>query len=305
MDRIRQLLGKLTARAEHVLARANRRLGGIPLLLKQTFDSYNAHDGTFVAGAMAYYFLFALFPLVLALIAIGSLFFETGRARAAAIEFISRALPAQEATVARNIDLVLAQRGPISVVAALGLIYSASGLFGVLLAVVNRAWACPAGRPSYIQRLLAVALVLALVPFYFLSASVTTALQAVRGAGFLVGLGMAEVTTLFTVLSLLLSIALTAGLFLILYWKLPATRVRFADAGPAALAASLTWEAARQFYAWYLSLFTRFTLVYGSVAAIIGLLSWLYLTAFIILLGVELSAQIAERRGRGPSACKT
>jgi membrane protein len=303
VKRIRHLLGDLAGKAQQGLARANRRLGGVPFLLKRTFDAYNAHDGTFISAAMAYYFFFTLFPLVLALTAIGSFFVETEEARQSAIEFAARTLPVFEETIARNIDLVLDQRGTIGILATLGLIYAASGLFGMLLTVVNRTWACRGARPSYIQRLLAIALVVVLALLFFAIATATTTFEAMIGTGIVAALGAQATATLYTALSLVLSIIVTSGALLILYWKLPATTVRFADAWPAALAAGVAWEGVRQLYAWYLSRFVDFTLVYGSLAAIIGLLSWFYLTGFIILLGAELSAQIAEDRGRGPSVC--
>ncbi len=304
MNRIRERLAALGQRASDAFARLDRRLAGIPRLLLRTLDGYNAHDGVFVSAAMAYYFFFALFPLVLALIALGSLYLDTERAKQAAINLVSQALPVFEDAIARNIDLVLAQRGPITILATLGLIYSASGLFGVLLAVVNRAWNCPRGRSSLIQRLLAIGLVLALALFLFLSLFLTTAFEAAgmslaRG----LGLGAQEMNTLFNVTSMLISFAITSALFLTLYWKLPATRVRFADAWPAAVAAGVTWVAARSFFAWYLSVFTQYALVYGAFATIIGFLTWLYLTGYIIQLGAELSVQIAARRGRGPGFC--
>jgi membrane protein len=312
MDRIRQLASRVIDRLEDALgrlerrlARANRRLAGLPLLLKQTFDSYNAHDGTFVSAAIAYYFFFTLFPLTLALVAIGSLFFESGQAQRAVIDAVSRISPGLSDIIASNIAVALAQRGAITVLATLGLIYSASGLFGVLLAVVNRIWACPSGRPSYIQRLLAIALVLILAAVFYITAFVTTGFQALSRS-FVAGLGLnpSQVDLIYTAASIISSVVVVSSVLLVLYWKLPATQVEFGDAWPAAVAAGVVWEAVRELYAFYLSRFRNLTIVYGSLAAIIGLLSWFYLTGFIILLGGELSAQIAERRNRGPSSCR-
>ena len=304
MKRVRQLLARLSHRVQDALHRVNRALGGVPLLLKRTLDAYNAHDGTFVSAAMAYYFFFTLFPLVLAMITIGSLFLGTQQARETAIELIGRLIPALRDTIAQVIDQVLAQRGAVGIVALLGLVYSASGLFGVLLAAVDRAWGCLTQRSSLARRVLSVVLVLVLSLIFFLSALATTAFEALRQRGFEpIGLSEEQAATLYMVTSLVLSLALTVGAFLVLYWRLPAARVHLGDAWPAALASGIAWETARQLYAWYLSRFANFTLVYGSLAAVIGLLTWFYLTAYIILLGTELTAQLAERHGRKPGTC--
>lgn len=304
MNRIRQYLEGLLRRGRRAVSRADRRLGRVPSLLKAALDSYNSHDGTFISAALAYYFFFTLFPLILALITIGSLFFESERAKAAVIDIISRAVPVFQNVIVQNVDQVLRQRGAVGILAALGFIYSASGLFGALLAVENRIWACPAARPSYIQRLLAIALVLVFSAFLFLTAMVTTVFETVVDLARRAGLQPQAAMVLYSVTSIIGSAAISAAVFLFIYWQLPATKVYLADAWPAALAAALVWEGVRLLYAWYLSRFTNFSLVYGSLAAIIGLLSWLYLTGFILLLGAELSGQIAERRGRGPTSCK-
>ncbi len=303
MDRIRESLSRLGKMASAALARINERLGGIPLLLKRTIDSYNAHDGFFVGAAMAYYFFFALFPLILALIVIGSYFLGTQQARQATVRLISAAVPVLQSAVVASIDQVLAQRGTITILATLGFIYAASGLFGVMLVVVNRAWHSEGRRSLPVQQALAVALVVVFALFYFLYFAATTAFAAAgASAARFLGLSPATLATLFAGISVLASFIISAALFLVLYWKLPAARVEFADAWPAAVATAVAWELIRTFFTWYLSRFTRFNLVYGSFAAIIGFLTWLYLTGYIIQLGAELSAQIANRRGRGPES---
>ncbi len=303
MRRDRGRLEDLVRAAGHRLEAANRRLGGLPGLFKDTFDSYNAHDGTFVSAAMAYYFFFTLFPLALALIAIGSLFFRTEQAKEQVIDVLLRVIPVSRELITSTIDQVVSQAGAIGILATLGFIYGASGLFGLLLAVVNRTWECPRARPSYIQRLFALGLVFAFAGFIFLVSLATTSFEALSRAG-ATGLTPEQGAALYTATSLVGSLLVMAGLFLILFWKLPATRVHFADAWPAASLTAAAWVLVRELYTWYLSRFTNYTLVYGSLAAIIGLLAWFYLTGFIILLGVELSAQIANRRGRGPRQCR-
>jgi len=295
MRGLRRRLDELLRAAHLAWAALDRRLGGIPRLLKETFDSYNAHDGTFVSAAMAYYFFFTLFPLALALVVIGSLFFRSEQAQAEVIDIIVQTIPVSRELVSSIISQVVAQAGAVSILAALGFIYGASGLFGVLLAVVNRVWECPAARPSYIQRLLAIVLVLAFAVFIFLVSLATTALETLTGM---------QAATLYNAVSQIGTVLVVAGLFLVLFWQLPATRVYFADAWRAALITAVVWEAARRLYAWYLSRFVDYTVVYGSLAAIIGLLAWFYLSGFIILLGVELAAQIANRRERGPRQCR-
>ena len=283
------------------LARLDRRLGGVPSLLKATLDSYNAHDGVFVSAAMAYFFLFAVFPLVLALVSLGSLFLQSDRAREAVVEFTARVLPGFEGVITENINQVLAQRGSVGVIALLGLIWAGSGLFGALLTVMDRAWGCRGQRPVHLHRLLSLGLVVVLGLVFLVSTFSPALFELIRRAEVSVLGPQARPGVLSRFLPMLASTLVTLTVFLVLYWKLPSARVAFADAWPAAVAAGLTWEAAKQLFAWYLATFTRLNLVYGSLAAVIGLLTWFYVTAQIILLGAEMTVQIANKRGRGPA----
>ena len=69
--------------------------------------------------------------------------------------------------------------------------------------------------------------------------------------------------------------------------------------GMGGLMAGLIWEAARRLYAWYLASFASYSLIYGSVGAIIGFLLWSYLSAMIVLLGAEFTAQHTYWRRAG------
>jgi len=261
MQRLRQRLGDLVQRAGHAAAGINRRLGGIPALLKDTFDSYNAHDGTLVSAAIAYYFFFTLFPLALALIAIGSLFLQAEQAKMQVTAVLVRVIPVAPEIIVGVIDQVVTQAGAIGILATLSFVYGASGLFGLLLTVINRIWACVGVRPSYVQRLLAIGLVFGFAVVVFLVSLATTAFEALSFTG-LTGEAAAAVNRGVSVVG---SVFIIGGLFLVLFWQLPATRVRFADAWPAAVATAVVWEAARELYGWYLSRFTRYTVVYGSL----------------------------------------
>lgn len=66
----------------------------------------------------------------------------------------------------------------------------------------------------------------------------------------------------------------------------PRTR-RWRKTLPGAVIATLTWFLATLGYGWYLTRFANYTVIYGSLAAVIATLVWLYITSFSILLGAE------------------
>ncbi len=65
---------------------------------------------------------------------------------------------------------------------------------------------------------------------------------------------------------------------------------------PGAVFAVLMWAAASYGFSEYLSNFGRYNEVYGSIGAVVALLMWLYFSAFLVLLGGALNAQIERRK---------
>jgi membrane protein len=60
-------------------------------------------------------------------------------------------------------------------------------------------------------------------------------------------------------------------------------------------AATLAWLAASALFSWYASNFGKFNETYGSLGAAIGFMTWLWVSAIVILLGAELDAEIEHQ----------
>jgi YihY family inner membrane protein len=86
-------------------------------------------------------------------------------------------------------------------------------------------------------------------------------------------------------------------IFWLLYYIVPATRVRVMAAFWGALLAALAWELVTDAFTWILSSgLVHYELVYGSLGAIIALLFWIYLISWILLFGAYLTAAIDESK---------
>lgn len=64
---------------------------------------------------------------------------------------------------------------------------------------------------------------------------------------------------------------------------------------PGAMFAAVTWLVASLLFSWYVANFEDYNETYGTVGAVIGLLTWMWLSATIILVGAELNSE-AERQ---------
>ncbi len=83
-----------------------------------------------------------------------------------------------------------------------------------------------------------------------------------------------------------------------IYSIVPTQRLRLRDALPGTVAATMGWLAASIGFSVYVENFSKYTLLYGSIGAMIVLMLWLYLTGAVLIMGSELNAVIYAYRTR-------
>jgi membrane protein len=250
------------------------------------------------AAAIAFYTLFSFFPLIIILLNIGGVFiyrFGLETSIAGSARFY---LPVGSDLVEENLRRITSSSGPTSLVALLLLTWTASGAFIPLELALNRAWGVKKERNFFFQRIVAASMALLCGTFILLSVCATAMIgrfdRFVRAvfpeAGKLV---VTEI--LFEVLVVVVSFFLTVSVFALIYKLVPYTRIRFSQVTPAAIMAAWTWELAK--YAFTTSIrFSNYKNVYGSIATIIIILTWVYLSAAILLFFAEYSAQMQRKR---------
>ena len=85
------------------------------------------------------------------------------------------------------------------------------------------------------------------------------------------------------------------GAFTFLYIFIPNTRVRFRDVWPGAIMAGLLWRLALSGFGWYVRDLSRFS-IHGTIASVVVFLLWVYVSAIILLYGVEMTVAYARIR---------
>ena len=294
---------RIQHRIERLYVIADRILGGRLTVLLRTAVAFDQHDNAIMSRSIAFYALFSLFPLLLLLMTFASSVLETEEAQTVVLEAVDRLVPFLTELVAENMKQVLESRNTIGILAGLGLLWSASGVFTALYRAVNRAWGNPKSDLFWSEKLYGLAvvmvagLILVATTLYSTMVSVVRSWQvplwgwqpfADPAGGRWVGW-----------LSALVPAAISVVTFTVLYRTTPLNKVRWRDVWLGGLLAGLLWEAGRQLYAWYLANFARYSLIYGSVGVIIGFLLWAYLSSMILLMGAEFTAQHTQWRRSG------
>ncbi len=264
------------------------------IVTRNALKAFSRHRTGRMAAALAYYAIFSLFPLLLLLLAVIGHLLNEGwpvalDARDYLVQLTSEVLPAAGDWVNGAIATVQAARGTSGVIGILGLLWSASGVINHLHIALDQIWGfdeTPAFRLTIKRRVVSISLVLGLALLLF-------AVQMLKSITYV----LANLTDLVPGKALvsgavtwLLPFIIATVVFAVMYRTFPSLPVSWAEVWPGALLAGVGWETLKLLFALYAIEFANWQAVYGPVASVIGLLTWLYLSFTVILFGAEFSA---------------
>jgi membrane protein len=283
---------------EYLYASVDRRLGGRLVLLHRTWLAASEEEVRLQARSIAYYALLSLFPLLVFVVSLSGSVLESQDTQQTILSYVERYVPAAQGFVRDNIDQVLRVRGTAGVLGLVGLLWAGSGVFGEIYRGVNRAWGSPERQALLVDRLFGLSMVLGLGLFLVVTVLSGTVLEVMRSWQVsILGWWPYADRTIGTLLgwgSALLQAAVSVLVFVMIYRFIPRADVTWRDVWPGGLMAGLAWEAVKRFFTWYMVNAARFSVIYGSVGAIIGFLLWSYAGAMILLVGAEFTAQYSR-----------
>ncbi len=270
-----------------------RKIPGIDVLA-QTVQAYNEDRNSLFAAALSYYALLSIFPFMLFLLAVSSPFLQSEEAVRWVTGAIGGYFPTGLELIRSTLYEVTRLRGPLTIAAAAGFLWSASGVFDTLQLAINRAFRVQRPRPVWRGRIFSLGMVIVASLLFAASFVNTTAMR------FAIHYRIVPRDQMFLQYFQIAS-GIVAGvlIFGLIYRYVPFdSGVRWRDIWLSAVLAAVLWEIAKLAFAWYLTNFALLNLVYGSVGAIIALMIWGYITAVIMLMGAELAAVRAGARRR-------
>ncbi len=266
-------------------------------LAYRTARELSNDDATHMAAGVAYYAVLSVFPLLLGLVALFSLFLDSQTVRDRLFEFVRTYLPASVDLLERNIENVARLRGILGLASILGFFWSASAVFGAIARALNRAWDVKDERPFYIQKALHLGMGLGVGLLFLLSLGATTAIGILARVDLrlpgginpldnaVIQYGSRVVTALFTL-----------AIFLLVYRYVPNVRTPWRYIWPGALLGTVLFEVGKNLFILYLNNFANYQQVYGSLASVVILLVWTYTSAYILILGAEFTAEYARMK---------
>ena len=173
-------------------------------------------------------------------------------------------------------------------------------MFGAITAAVNHAWGVEKQRSFLKHRMVSFLMLLAAGATLLLTVILFSAGEVVETTWFaqvverfpglqtLAGFGVRYAATLMLIL----------GVGLVFYF-IPNAKVRFRDVWMGAVITGLLWRGAYAGFAWYMRDLSRFS-IHGSIGAVVAFMFWIYISAVILLYGVEFTAAYGRLRRRRP-----
>ena len=260
-----------------------------------TVNEFLHKNCPYIAGAIAFYTLLSIFPLLLAIISVlGYLGPSTEEAQLELTMRLADVIPVSSDLIGQTVASVVSARVVTGVVGIVGLFWMSTVVFGAIRKGINAAWGITVPRSFLKERLIDLALMLGAGLVLLVVLFSVPALGIVREATIVVAPDSVFFNNMiWNVTSRLLLPALAFVTFLVLYRFLPNTDVKLSNIWAGALGASLAFDAANLAFVWYVQNYGHYNLIYGSVGTILAMLTWVYLSSIILLFGALITSRYA------------
>lgn len=275
-------------------------------ILTQSLHQFHENDLFTPAAAMSYFGLLTLFPALLIVLTLSNQIGAGGDLMRRIVEVYPGSGEFLRTTV-RSLSNV----GTGAIISCVVVVlWAGSWVFAVIERALNRIWGTRPrtflhGRALTLGMIGAVGVLLILSVF---TTSVLVGLQQLAAelplrlhdsVAFLSVVGDAFWQLLFA----LASGCVTVALFLLVYRLVPNGRVHTRDTIPSAVAAGLLWEVAKYVFAWSLQYF-HYDQIYGSVGAVVAVLTWSYVSSLILMFGAQLSVVLHQEHSVAETAAR-
>lgn len=267
-----------------------RRMKRWGLFLRRLQREIGYDDCMGMAAQIAYFMMLGLFPLLLFIISLLSFLpiLEPDQVLANLSDTIP---PASYELVSNTIHSLLSQNdGAILGLGLLAALWSGSIGVGALITTINRAYNIYPKRNIVYQKMLAIFLTIVLSAFVLISTFTILSGPDVTQLVFQ-KLGLPFSSSSFW-MNMRLPLVLFSNLFAFsfVYYVAPEAKQRFVWVLPGACTSTILWFGASSLFRIFVSKFGSYNLTYGSIAAFIVLIVWLWISGFIFLLGAEINA---------------
>ena len=264
--------------------------------LKRTLTEFQEDNLSDWAAALTYYGLLSLFPALIAMVSLIGIFGDPQTTTQKLTEIITEIGPSSGAeTFEGPIKSITENQSAAGFAFILGLaaaLWSASGYVGAFTRASNIIYETPEGRPFWKLRPLQIAVTLAMIIMMALLAiGLVLTGPVVEAVANPIGLSSTAVDV-WNIAKWPVMAAIFILMVDVLYYTTPNVKLRgFKWVTPGAILAIVVWAIASALFAFYVSNFSSYDKTYGTLAGLVVLLLWFWITNLAILFGHQMNAE--------------
>jgi membrane protein len=260
-----------------------------------------AHGVLGLGAQTAYYFFFSLFPILLFTAPLLAVVGDRQRTMQLILGTLAPAIPREALALVEGVlhDVVFVKGAPgvISVGALLAL-WTGSNVFSSLTDALNRAFGVPETRPWWKVTLLAmsfvigagIAMLVATTLFVFGKPIMHTIANTI-------GLGDTTVVV-WSIAQPVIAIGLVIAVGMAVFHVLPNVHLTWTEALLGSVTATALWMIVTIAFRLYTKHFSTYNKTYGTIGAVIVLLTWMYLSMLSVLVGGEVASEVHDGAGK-------
>jgi membrane protein len=272
-------------------------------VLKRAFAFMSTDRVTLTAAGVSYYTLLALFPALAALVSVYGLI-TNANSLSAHLDTLAGIVPESilgfiSGELNRLIQNSPGRLGISAAVSLLVALWSANGGVKSMFWAMNMAYDTEEQRSFIKLNLITLAFTLAAMVVFVVVINALVVIPLLVGALELGALGS------------LLGTVIPGAIAFVMVYAAIAVVYRFGPSRPpagwrwitpGAVAAAIVWLIASVGFSFYLSNFSNYDATYGTLGTAIGLLIWLYISAFIVIVGADVNAELEKQAMGGAKA---
>ncbi|CAD2079538.1 YihY/virulence factor BrkB family protein [Phocicoccus pinnipedialis] len=255
---------------------------------------FSKDNTTGMAAQLAYYFLLAIFPALIFLLSIVPMFNVDADNLT---NMINQYAPEQISGLLDGIinEVMNTKSGGLFSIGLILTLWSASNGMNQLMNAFNVAYDIEDTRNPIVARILSVIFTI-LLALAVVGTFVFTILGDSIGNFMFGSIGLdEEFQWIWNLVRTVLPVIIVFIVFLLVYTLAPSIKVKLKSVIPGTLFSTIVFLLISAGFGFYVSNFSNYTATYGSIAGVIILIFWLYITSIVLILGAQINSLIHKK----------
>jgi membrane protein len=256
---------------------------------------FDKDHGFFFSSGITFNLLICLVPLILLLLALlGTYLYSYREVLNHIRHYLENAFPFSDTRIMNGILRIVRDRKIVGVLGIGGLIWASTWVFSSLRTALDMIFQVKEGRGILRGKGIDLLMILLAGTFLLISMAFSSVITFVQGYPFSPFLELRPIIRF--ILKYLIPFFFTFWMCFLIYKIIPDKKIHFKTALQAAFFTSLFWETAKHLFGWYVLHLGGFSMIYGSLSALVIFFLWMYYSSVILLLGGEVAFQLEKNK---------